>query len=383
MASQRNGRYDINDDYEDEREAARRRLERRRAASGSQPASSRRQAPSSSERSRARARDDERIDPLSRSLVGAPASVLSDGVHIPRPVIFGAGILLLVAIFAGIAAIERACTVQDEPPAAIQVDTGDGTAASEEQPAAQADFSLLPADTPADIVSALEAKADDQRVVSIVNNAQGYVDAFGAVSAANMFKLAAEDDEALDFVAGVLDEYPEASGSPIDESVTKGVIPMFYQWDTRWGYVDYCAGPIGTTGCCPTSLSMVYAGLTGKTDKSPADFAAISTENGYAEDGQGTYATFLTDMSATFGLQCEKFTPTTQNFLTYLESGYVVICNVGPGDFTDSGHFFVATGLADDGTVKVNDPYSSVRSAKTWDPERIANQSIGMYAFRA
>ena len=61
----------------------------------------------------------------------------------------------------------------------------------------------------------------------------------------------------------------------------------------------------------------------------------------------------------------------------------MVICNVGPGDFTDSGHFFVATGLADDGTVEINDPYSSVRSAETWDAERIANQSIGMYAFRA
>lgn len=383
MASRRNDRYDIYDDYEDEREAARRRLERRRAASGAQSASSHRQAPAASERQRSRSRDDERIDPLSRSLVGAPASVLSDGVHIPRPVIFGAGILLLVAIFAGVSAIERACTVQEEPPAAMQVDTGDGTAASEGQPSAQADFSLLPADTPADVVSALEAKADDQRVVSIVNNAQGYVESFGAVSAANLIKLAAEDDEALDFVAGVLDNYPAASAASIDESVKKGVVPMFYQWDTRWGYVDYCAGPIGATGCCPTSLSMVYAGLTGKTDKSPADFAAISTQNGYAEDGQGTYASFLTDMAGSFGLQCEKFTPTAQNFLTYLESGYVVICNVGPGDFTDSGHFFVATGLAEDGTVKVNDPYSSVRSAKTWDPERIANQSIGMYAFRA
>ncbi|MBS6941776.1 MAG: C39 family peptidase, partial [Slackia piriformis] len=183
--------------------------------------------------------------------------------------------------------------------------------------------------------------------------------------------------------AGLLDAYPSAASASYDEAVEKGSVPLLYQWDTRWGYREYCAGPIGTTGCCPTSLSMVYMGLTGKSDKTPADMAAIAAENGYAEDGQGTYATFLTDMAGQFGLQCEQFTPSTQNFLTYLQSGYVVICNVGPGDFTDSGHFFVATGLADDGTVEINDPYSSVRSAETWDAERIANQSIGMYAFRA
>ena len=58
-----------------------------------------------------------------------------------------------------------------------------------------------------------------------------------------------------------------------------------------------------------------------------------------------------------------------------------MIVNVGPGDFTDSGHFFVARGVSNDGTIQINDPYSSVNTAKTWDANAIANQSIMMYAF--
>lgn len=377
MASRRNDEFDI---YEDEREAARRRLERRRAAAAGASAPHRSSSTQVERPNRSRARTQERIDPLAHSLVGAPASILTGGIHIPRPLIFLAGILLLAVIFFGIGVIERSCSADNQTPAAIEVD---GAAQSEHPEPVQADFSLLPADLPADCVEALQAKVDDERIARIVNDSPGFADAFGAPTAVNLLELAAEDEEAIDFVAGLLDAYPSVASASYDEAVEKGSIPLLYQWDTRWGYREYCAGPIGTTGCCPTSLSMVYMGLTGKNDKTPADMAAIAAESGYAEDGQGTYATFLTDMAGRFGLQCENFTPSTQNFLTYLQSGYVVICNVGPGDFTDSGHFFVATGLAEDGTVKINDPYSSVNSAKTWDAERIANQSIGMYAFRA
>lgn len=345
MASRRQTAFE---DGDERRHAARARLERRRAAS-----------------------------------VGAQARSEARAISIPRPVVFVAGIAVLAAVFAGVGALERSCagSFEEPEPAPIEVE-GDGSDEQAEEPV-QADFSLLPAALSQEYVQALRDKADDPRVVSVVNNAQACADAFGAQSAVNLLELAAKDDQALDFVAGLPSSYPASSGRAFDGTVEKGTVPLLFQWDTRWGYVSYCAGPIGTTGCCPTSLFMVYMGLTGKTDKTPADMAAIATSNGYAEDGQGTYATFLTDMASDFGLQCEKFLPSTQNLLTYLQSGYVVICNVGPGDFTDSGHFFVATGLADDGTVKINDPYSSVNSAKTWDATRIADQSIGMYAFKA
>lgn len=378
------------DFYDDEREAARRRLERRRAAAASasgaasskKPDSSSRRSSGASDASRSRTRSSERIDPLAHSVVGAPASVLTGGgIHIPRIVIIAAGVAVLLALFLGVSAIERSCSgTQSVDP--IQVDGAAEPSANEAEPAT-ADFSLLPSSLDADALAQLQAKESDSRVVKIVNNAQRYVETFGESRAVDLFELAAKDDEAIDFVESVLDDYPATSAAGLQASeVTKGTIPLFYQWDTRWGAVSYCAGPLGSTGCCPTSLAMVYAGLTGKTDKSPADMATLATKNGYAADDQGTYSNFLTEMAPELGLQCEQFNPSTQYLLTYLQSGYVVIVNVGPGDFTSSGHFLVVTGANADGAVSINDPYSSVNSATTWDPDSITNQAISMYAYR-
>ncbi|MFR3090601.1 MAG: hypothetical protein ACLTMP_01675 [Eggerthella lenta] len=46
-----------------------------------------------------------------------------------------------------------------------------------------------------------------------------------------------------------------------------------------------------------------------------------------------------------------------------LEGSAVLVCNVGPGDFTDNSHFFVVTGIDGDRNLRINDPYSA--SART------------------
>lgn len=40
-----------------------------------------------------------------------------------------------------------------------------------------------------------------------------------------------------------------------------------------------------------------------------------------------------------------------------LAAGHPIICSVGPGDFTQNGHFIVLTGY-ENGVIKVNDPFS-------------------------
>lgn len=367
----------------DPREAARLRLARRQAARSGASASGRKGGSRRSDSSRSA-----KGGASTRAAQGRASSARSQAsssdvrvVHIPRPVVIAAGVLLLVALFAGVGAIERSCSAQDkaEP---IAVDAGQDTQTLQPEPE-QADFSLLPANLPQEDVDALKAQASDERIVSIVNNRQQYVDAFGEDRATKLLQLAAQEPEALDFVAKLPDSYPAASAKPYEEEVATGVIPLLFQWDERWGYTEYCAGPFGSTGCCPTSLSMVYMGLTGKTDKTPADMAALATKNGYAADDEGTIGSFLVDMAPSLGLQCELFAPDAASLLTYLQSGYAVIVNVGPGDFTASGHFFVATGVGSDGSVKINDPYSRANSSKTWNVDTIANQSIAMYAFKA
>ena len=50
-----------------------------------------------------------------------------------------------------------------------------------------------------------------------------------------------------------------------------------------------------------------------------------------------------------------------------------VICVVGPGDFTTSGHFLVLTGY-EDGKFRINDPNSYANSQKLWAYEDIKRQ---------
>ena len=54
---------------------------------------------------------------------------------------------------------------------------------------------------------------------------------------------------------------------------------------------------------------------------------------------------------------------------------------MGPGDFTEQGHFIVLTGVTDDGKIIVNDPNSRINSRKKWDAKRLLDQMKGMWAF--
>ena len=65
-----------------------------------------------------------------------------------------------------------------------------------------------------------------------------------------------------------------------------------------------------------------------------------------------------------------------------LEGGAVLICNVGPGDFTDNGHFLVITGIDDEGNLAINDPYSAERSGRTWNVDTVLGQAKALWAYR-
>ena len=64
-----------------------------------------------------------------------------------------------------------------------------------------------------------------------------------------------------------------------------------------------------------------------------------------------------------------------------LAAGRPVICSVGPGDFTETGHFVVLSALTDDGRVVVHDPNSEARSHQSWDLARVLGQCRNLWAF--
>jgi len=164
-----------------------------------------------------------------------------------------------------------------------------------------------------------------------------------------------------------LKEYPPGTAN----------IPYFNQADKRWGYYDYgTTGTIASSGCGPTALAMVVAGLTGREDINPKSVADWSVANGYRAEGAGSYWSLMTDGGQNYGLQVETVSRMNpERIVQALSQGYPVIASMGRGHFTNGGHFIVLRGITDDGKILVYDPASVSRSQQEWDLSIIMNES--------
>lgn len=198
--------------------------------------------------------------------------------------------------------------------------------------------------------------------------------------------------EIVEFV----EKYPEAksfatnynayadSDKPISiekELKTDG-IPLFIQWDKRWGYKDYGGNYVGIAGCGPTCLSMVLCGLT-ENDLNPYEVATFSNEQGYYTYGQGTSWNLMTEGAAALGVYSESGTISEEYILDNLSKDTPMICSMKPGDFTYTGHFIVLAGIDENGNIIVNDPNSPKNSAKSWPVEKLVPQIKAIWKFES
>ena len=177
-----------------------------------------------------------------------------------------------------------------------------------------------------------------------------------------------------------------AAGEPVTSTPRaewrRGEVPRLYQTDPQWASHPYAGGTVEKNGCGPTSLSMVYVSLTGRDDLDPSAMADFSERGGYTTDGMTAWA-LMTDGAAELGLVSEELPASAGAVREALLAGRPVICSVGPGDFTSTGHFIVLSGLAGDGGVVVHDPNSAERSSRTWDLERVLGQCLNLWALSA
>ena len=159
----------------------------------------------------------------------------------------------------------------------------------------------------------------------------------------------------------------------ISDSGYQYEVPLFIQWDERWGYSPYGYDMIGNAGCGPVCLSMVSTYLLKDPALDPKTVAEFSMDNGYCAPGDGSYWSLIYDGGAQLGLYVEEIPLVEQYISDNLEEGNPIICNVSQGDFTHGGHFIV---LADyiDGKIKINDPNSIKNSEKLWTYEEICDQ---------
>ncbi len=185
--------------------------------------------------------------------------------------------------------------------------------------------------------------------------------------------------------AGFVSDYPahyrDHPSKDVSGEVKKGVVPLFIQWDERWGYEDYGGNYLAVNGCGPTCLSMVVCGLTGETDANPYAVACYSEQQGYYTPGSGTSWSLMTQGAAHYGLDAERVTLSADAIADTLAQGRVIIASMKPGDFTYTGHFIVLTGLDRDGRVRVNDSNSRLNSAKSWDAQVLVDQMKAAWSY--
>lgn len=176
------------------------------------------------------------------------------------------------------------------------------------------------------------------------------------------------------------DTWDRAIPSALTEAEAQSGTPTLFQWDDRWGFTEYGSSVLGLTGCGPTSLSMVAIGLTGNTGATPDRIARFAMENGFYLEGTGTKWSLMTDGAASFGLTGRQITPAREEIYAVLSYGQPVIVSVGPGQFTDAGHFLVLSGLSD-GKVLLHDPNSAENSSRLWDLSEFDSEIRAAWAF--
>lgn len=161
---------------------------------------------------------------------------------------------------------------------------------------------------------------------------------------------------------------------------TAGTMPHLYQTDPLWANKPYAGSNIRIAGCGPTSLSMVYTYLTGKTDLDPVAMASFAEEHNFAPTG-ATEWRFMTDGAAAIGLRSTPVAPSRANIASALDAGMPIICCLTPGDFTTVGHFLVIKGMDGRGMVEIHDPNSPYNSARRWPISQILPQIEALWAF--
>ncbi len=171
---------------------------------------------------------------------------------------------------------------------------------------------------------------------------------------------------------------------PIDisDSLKSDSVPLFMQWDQRWGYTPYGDDIIAISGCGPTCLSMVSSYLLQDPSLDPKTVAEFSESNGYCAPGNGSFWTLISEGGERLGLTVNELTLDENDIKSNLEEGKPVICIMGPGDFTTGGHFIVMVDYID-GKIKINDPNSIANSEKLWDYSSIESQIDNLWACSA
>lgn len=226
---------------------------------------------------------------------------------------------------------------------------------------------------PEEVLLKLEELAQDsEQIAEIYENYSLYPDA--------MLKALANNPEMADFVKNSLYIDKKGAEASLTSQEKDEDYPLFLQWDPRWGYEDYGDDNIGLSGCGPTCISMAMYYLLRDDSITPQKVAEYGMDNGHYVMGTGTAWALLEEFPMTYGVGVTQPRASEQTMKDVLDEGGIIICSMGPGDFTAGGHFIVVYGY-DSGGFYINDSNCVARSREKWDYEKLGWQIKHMWVY--
>ena len=196
---------------------------------------------------------------------------------------------------------------------------------------------------------------------------------------ADMMEVYKYFPEVREFILAIPLEAGRAPVNDISNESRENGVPLFLQFDERWGYTKYGSSVCGLAGCGPTTLSMVAYYLTGNTAYTPVYMMELAKEKGYLNSSGGTNWTMFQQGPGELGLESKEVPLYEPSIINYLKKGIPVVVNVGPGDFTLHGHYMVIVGYENE-KFRINDPFSVENSNKLWSYSQIESQIKNLWA---
>lgn len=193
-----------------------------------------------------------------------------------------------------------------------------------------------------------------------------------------MLDLLIRNPETIDFVYSYKDK-DKYNNKPLSDNISSsyyvdGSVPLFLQWDRRWGYRNYGSELTGLAGCGPTSLAMVIRHFDKDSGVNPYDVAKYSQENGYVSKDNFTSWSLFENGITKYGLESRDIIPVEAKMKKALDDGQILIASVKPGIFTERGHIIVIKGYNKDGDFLINDPNSIINTNKNWSFDELKNE---------
>lgn len=223
---------------------------------------------------------------------------------------------------------------------------------------------------------------------TVDNSPEGIIRAFAADNNLSFWdypvkvvEMLEKNPETKDFVLGYPLKYGQVEDYNISDYKDVDGVPLFMQWDTRWGYFVYGNDALGFTGCGPTTLAMVAYYFTGDEEMTPDKVAQFAIDNGYCAPGNGSYWALIADGAEKLGLKSTELPLDENKIIKNVQAGNPVICIMGPGAFTTSGHFIAIVGY-EDGKFIINDCNSYANSQRLWEYDEFYDQINNLWAIK-